>query len=87
MAQRDDPEIGTLFVVVLGFAALGTPMFLYLWETLNGLLTGHADAMRLLIALPVLALFVGLLVVLSRVVRRWGTPAGPFPTDRSPTRR
>ena len=88
MADRDDSSIGRIMLVILVFAALGTPMFLYLWETLNGLLNGHLDGTRLLVSLPVLALFAGLLALLRRVLARLGpTPASPFPTGSPPSRR
>ena len=87
MEKREDPALGTLLLVVLVFAALGTPLFLYLWETLNALLTGHGSATRVLISLPVLALFAGLLVVLGRLLRRWGTPPRPFPAGPPEPRR
>jgi hypothetical protein len=87
MEKRVEPRFGTLVAVVLVFAALGTPMFLYLWETLNGLLTGHGSASRVLISLPVLALFIALLVLLGRVLRPWGTPPTPFPADTPRSRR
>ncbi|HET7233574.1 MAG TPA: hypothetical protein VFJ16_26415 [Longimicrobium sp.] len=80
MERRDTPAFGTLLLVILAFAAFGIPLFLYLWETVNGLLEGHGGGMRLLFSIPVLALFVALLAVLARTVRRWEAPA---PLDRS----
>ena len=51
------------------FVLLGVPMVAYLWETLNQLLALRLDPRRLLISLPVLAAFVGLLAVLGRTFR------------------
>lgn len=48
-------------------------MVWYLWEVLNQLLAGVVDGSRLLIAVPVLLLFIGLLTLVSRSVNRWDT--------------
>jgi hypothetical protein len=62
---------GKLIGGMLIFVILGAPLVWFLWEVLNGLLAGHFDGIRLLLAIPVAALFAGLLVLLSRTVRRW----------------
>jgi hypothetical protein len=46
-------------------------MVWYLWERLNELLNGEFYANRLLVAIPVLLVFVGLLVLVSRTVQKW----------------
>lgn len=80
MQRRGDPSFVALFGVILLFAALGTPMFLFLWETVNDVLRGEPSAWRIGVSLPVLALFAGLLTLLSRTLSRWGgTPPGPRP--------
>lgn len=74
MERDPGPRPAVIVGTVLGFAALGTPLFLYVWETLNGLLSGHGSAARVALALPALALLALLLRLLARRLRRWGPP-------------
>jgi hypothetical protein len=53
------------------FQLIGTPMAYFLWRTVNEGLALQAPAWRLALAVPVLALFIGLLVLLSRQVQHW----------------
>jgi hypothetical protein len=53
------------------FILLGTPLVAYIWETLNLLVAGHVDLVRLVILVPAVALLAGLLVLLSRTVANW----------------
>lgn len=71
MTSQTSLPLGRLTVTLAIFVVVGTPLLAYLWETLNVLMTGVVDGGRLLLALPVAALFVGLLLLLARVVRRW----------------
>lgn len=48
------------------FVLAGFPLVAYLWETLNRLMAGIVEPVRLLITLVVLALFAGLLRLLAR---------------------
>jgi hypothetical protein len=66
------PRPAVIVGTVLGFAALGTPLFLYVWETLNGLLSGHGSLGRAALAVPALALLAVLLWLLARLLRGWG---------------
>lgn len=61
---------------MLALVLVGAPMAGYLWETLHQLLALHVDSRRILISIPVLALFVGLLVFATKVLR------GPVPEGR-----
>ena len=71
--ERDQaPHPAAIVGTVLGFAALGTPLFLYVWETLNGLLSGHGSLPRVAWSLPALALLAALLALLARRLRAWG---------------
>jgi hypothetical protein len=63
--------MGKLIGTMLLFVAVGSPMVWYLWERLNELLNGEFYANRLLVAIPVLLVFVGLLVLVSRTVQKW----------------
>lgn len=60
-----------LLLLILLFALLGTPLVAYLWDTLNELVALHVNPVRLLIAIPVLLVFIGLLKLLAIQVRRW----------------
>lgn len=62
--------MGALIGGMVGFVVLGAPMVYYLWTTINELLAGQVHAPRLGIAAGVLLLFAGLLLILSRTVRR-----------------
>ena len=53
------------------FVVLGAPMIWYLWEVLTQLLSLEFDARAVLIAVPVLVVFLLFLRVLSRTVRKW----------------
>ncbi|HEX6308046.1 MAG TPA: hypothetical protein VFZ69_07655 [Longimicrobiales bacterium] len=62
--------------LVLGiglFVLLGTPLVAYIWETLNRLFAGILEPVRLLIAIPALALFYLLLRFMARTVHAWET--------------
>jgi hypothetical protein len=61
---------GALIAIIAGFVVVGAPMVYYLWTTLNEVLAGHFDGTRLLLTAVVLLIFLGLLSILSRSVRR-----------------
>ncbi|GEM_PF-2008987 len=82
--ERSSPYLKT-FVLIAVFAAVGTPMVAYLWETLNQLMALHVDPVRLALSVPVLIVFIGLLILLARAVRRYAPTAdSPGPVRRSP---
>jgi hypothetical protein len=62
---------GALMVAMLAFVIPGAPLVYYLWTTLNEVLAGRFDAGRLLLSALVLLIFLGLLRILSRSIRRW----------------
>ena len=62
---------GAIIGMMAIFVVVGGPMVFYLWSTVNDVLTGRFAPMRVLIALPVLLIFLGVLAILSRSVRRW----------------
>ena len=66
MSHDSTPSPGKIFPWLALFIALGMPLVAYLWETLHQILAWHFEPTRLLISVPVLALFLGLLFVLSR---------------------
>lgn len=68
--RRRGPEAGLMGVMLL-FVLVGAPLVYYLWTTLNELLAGHIDTTRLAISIIVLLIFLGLLSILTRSIRRW----------------
>ena len=66
-------RLGTtgLIGAMLLFVVVGAPMVYYLWSTLNEVLAGHIDGGRIGISIIVLLIFLGLLGILTRSVRRW----------------
>lgn len=67
-------SFGKVLALMALCVLLGIPLVAYLWETLNEVLALEVDPSRLLIAVPVLLIFLGLLILMTRLVRRWGTP-------------
>lgn len=64
----------SLFKLLGGMALLvvvGAPMVWYLWEVLTQLLAGVFDARSMLIAVPVLVVFLAFLRFVSRTVQNW----------------
>lgn len=59
-----------LLLLMAVFVLVGVPLVAFLWETLNDVLALDVAGRRLLWAVPVLALFGGLLVLLARRLRR-----------------
>ena len=58
------------------YVLVGFPLVWYLWETVNELLKAEFEGLRLLLAVPVLLLLLGLLVLLGRSVQRWDRTLG-----------
>lgn len=73
MGDEGQPGITTLALGILGLFVAGTPMVAYLWETLNRLISGHFEPIRLLISIPIAVVFALLLRVVARFVGRWET--------------
>jgi hypothetical protein len=53
------------------YVVAGFPLVWYLWETLNEVLSGQFDGLRLLGAIAAAPLLLGLLILLARAVQRW----------------
>jgi len=70
--------MGTLGLVSMMalYVAAGFPLVWYLWETLNDVLSGQFDGLRLLVALAASLLLLGLLILLARSVQRWDRTDG-----------
>lgn len=61
-----------LIGLIMLFVVIGTPLVYVLWSFVNELLVGHLDPGLAVLALPALAVFAGVLVVLGRWARRQG---------------
>ncbi|MEX0892183.1 MAG: hypothetical protein WEB88_08435 [Gemmatimonadota bacterium] len=71
MKPTTGPGLSRLILAMLGLALVGGALVAYLWETLNQLMAGHVDWVRLLVSLPVLAVFLLLLRFLAGRVESW----------------
>lgn len=60
-----------LILAILILVLIGGVFVAYLWETMNRLMAGYFEPVRLLISLPVLVVFGFLLRYMSRVIDRW----------------
>ncbi len=68
--QTKKPEpIGKVMAMMALFVVLGTPMVGYLWEVLNEVLALEASQTQILVAIPVLAVFLVLLGFMARALR------------------
>lgn len=74
MAERTSaPQqvgLGGLMMVMGAFVIVGAPLVYLLWTVVNDILTGHIVTTRLLMAVPVLIVFIIVLNVLARTVKR-----------------
>ena len=66
MSIDSTPSPGKILPWLALFVVLGMPLVAYLWETLHQVLALHVEPVRLLVSVPVLALFVALLWLLGR---------------------
>ncbi len=73
--HTQDPGLrtGALIGFIAAFVVVGAPMVYYLWTTINELLAGRFEASRLLGTLAILLIFLLLLGMLSRAIRRIDT--------------
>lgn len=80
MTSAVTPRSSSLVLGIALFVVLGTPLVAYLWETLNQLLAGIVDPMRLLITVPAALIFYFLLRFMARSVETWSRERGA-PSD------
>ena len=68
-----EPSVSTggLILWMLVLTVVGMPMIYVLWSALNQILLGEFGSVRWALTLPVLAIFLGFVYFLSRLVRRW----------------
>jgi hypothetical protein len=71
VAMQSTLSLPKLTVGIALFVLTGFPLVAYLWETLNQLMGGEVRPARLALSVPAALLLAGVLVVLSRTVRRW----------------
>jgi hypothetical protein len=71
MAMQSTISLSKLTVGIALFVLVGFPLVAYLWETMNQLMGGIVRPVQLALSVPAALLLAGVLVVLSRTVRRW----------------
>lgn len=80
MAERTSAPrqvgFGRLMLVMAAFVIVGAPLVYLLWRVVNDLLTGQVVGTRLLLAVPALVVFIIVLTVLARTIRRWDAGIG-----------
>lgn len=87
MMDEVQPGITRLAIGILGLFVVGTPMVAYLWETVNRLVSGNFELIRLLISIPIAFVFVLFLRFAARFVTRWEVERQqsiPSPGERGP---
>jgi len=62
---------GTLLLLMGVFVVVGAPLVYLLWSVVNDILTGHIVRLHLALAAPALIVFVVVLNLLARSIRRW----------------
>jgi hypothetical protein len=72
-------NIPKLVSVILALLLVGIPVVAFIWETLNHLLSGQVEPMRLLISVPVVGLLYILLRIVARILAKFEEP---HPTPR-----
>jgi len=70
MDESVTPSLARLTAIAAAFVIIGAVLVAYLWETANQLLSGQFNSRMVLLAIPAAALFVALLVLLSRTLKR-----------------
>jgi hypothetical protein len=68
MAGTEDPGAGKIFVVLAAFLVLGVAIVAVLWNAVNEVVAGSLG--RLVVALPMLLIFLAFLVVFGRQLQR-----------------
>jgi hypothetical protein len=70
MSDDAQPRMGPLIGTIALFTVLGAPILAFLWETLNRVLAGHFDLVRIGISLPLMVVFYFVLRWMARVAER-----------------
>ncbi|HXF96131.1 MAG TPA: hypothetical protein VNI61_08505 [Gemmatimonadales bacterium] len=81
MSESQERGAGRVVLLLSGLVIVGIPLVAYLWETLNQVLAGHLSARRVLLSLPLLAAFAGLLWAGGRGLERLAAPPPDRPGD------
>lgn len=71
MADTRDQGTFRLVAGITLFVLLGTPLVGYIWDTLNHLLAGIVEPVRLLLLIPAALLFWLLLRGMRRTIESW----------------
>ncbi|MDX1566343.1 MAG: hypothetical protein R3223_01000 [Longimicrobiales bacterium] len=70
-ASSSGPSAPRLMLAMLLLTVVGGPLVYVLWGAVNHLLLGELDQVRLALVLPAAAVFLVLVIFVSRLVRRW----------------
>lgn len=70
MTDESEPRIGKLFGLIALYAVLGIPLVAFLWETLNRVIAGNFDLVRIGLSVPIFALLLVLLRYMARATQR-----------------
>ena len=65
------PSVRRLTAWIFGLVILATPFAAYFWETLNQLMMGHVDPLRLLLGVLALLGLLGIWWLMWRAIQRW----------------
>ena len=84
MAAKSQPQTLKLAASVLLLFVVGTPIVAWLWETLNHLLSGHVEPLRLLIAVPVGGVLYLILKLVARFTSSLEHTAPPSTREQTP---
>lgn len=71
MTTESRLSFGRLIGGIAVLVAIGIPLVAYLWETLNRAMAGYYDLIRVLVALPVLLVFLVFIRYVAALVVRW----------------
>ena len=69
--QRAGLRVSQILLPMTVYVIIGTPLVAYIWETLNLLVAGRAEVLRLVFTLPAAALLAGVFVLLTRTIAGW----------------
>jgi hypothetical protein len=70
MPDKEEPRMGRLVGMIALYTVLGIPLVAFLWETLNRVMAGYFDPVRIGLSIPVLILFMVLLRFTARAAYR-----------------
>jgi hypothetical protein len=70
MAEADDPGLARLAGTIALLALLGTPLVAFIWETLNRVMAGWFDPVRIALSVPALIILYYVLRYVGHTAQR-----------------